>query len=128
MVIVFVLMLCALLATSTHNLRTGWGMVAPGESDVELSRFDRHCMMIAKEYRLTEREAEVFSYIAQGFPRKYICEKLVVADGTVKAHTRSIYQKLDIHSRQDAMKLIEAHLSDYAGDDADGPERPVPLV
>ncbi len=128
MVIVFVLLLCALLATSTHNLRTGWGMVAPGESDVELSRFDRHCMMIAKEYRLTEREAEVFSYIAQGFPRKYICEKLVVADGTVKAHTRNIYQKLDIHSRQDAMKLIEAHLSDYAGDDADGPERPVPLV
>lgn len=129
MVIVFVLMLCALIATSTHNLRTGWGMISPGENETELSRFDKHCLMIAKEYLLTTREAEVFSYIAQGFPRKYICEKLVVADGTVKAHTRSVYQKLGIHSRQDAMKLVEAHMADFAlEEDEEQPDKPLPVI
>lgn len=127
MVAVFVLMLCALLATSTHNLRTGWGMIAPGENETKASRLDMHCAMIAKEYALTMREAEVFSYIAQGFPRKYICEKLVVADGTIKAHTRSIYQKLGIHSRQEAMKLMEVHLAKYAvGEEEEVPDKPTP--
>lgn len=129
MVTVFALLLCALLATSTHNLRTGWGMVRPGESEQGTSRLETCCGMIAQEYGLTTREKEVFSYLAQGFPRKFICEKLVVADGTVKAHTRNIYQKLDIHSRQDAMKLVESYVENFAmEEDAGKATRPVPFI
>ena len=34
--------------------------------------------------------------------------ELIVANGTVKAHIRHIYQKLDIHSRQEIIDLIES--------------------
>ena len=51
---------------------------------------------------LTEREREVLALIAEGFTNPEIAEALVVATGTVKAHTASIYRKLDVHNRTEA--------------------------
>lgn len=125
-IMIFALMLCALFATSSQNIRTGWGMVHPSETDSDTSSFDHCCQIIAKENNLTVREMEVFTYLAKGFPRKYICEKLVIADGTVKTHIRSIYQKLNIHSRQEAMKLVESSMANFAIDSE--PDKPMPII
>lgn len=52
---------------------------------------------------LSEREIEVLGLIASGLSNQDIAEKLVLSVGTVKAHTSSIYRKLDVASRTEAV-------------------------
>jgi LuxR family maltose regulon positive regulatory protein len=52
---------------------------------------------------LSQREVEVLHLIALGRTNKEIARQLVVAPGTVKAHTASIYRKLDVANRTEAV-------------------------
>ena len=45
--------------------------------------------------------------LARGRDRTYIQEQLVVSRNTVKANVKHIYAKLDIHSHQDLIDLVE---------------------
>jgi LuxR family maltose regulon positive regulatory protein len=51
---------------------------------------------------LTERELQVLHLLADGLSNQAIAEKLVVALGTVKTHTASLFRKLDVTSRTQA--------------------------
>jgi DNA-binding NarL/FixJ family response regulator len=56
---------------------------------------------------LTDRETEVLSFVAKGYPDKAIAEKLFVSSETVRTHVRNIYQKLHVRSRtQAAVKFL----------------------
>jgi DNA-binding NarL/FixJ family response regulator len=46
--------------------------------------------------RLTEREREVLSLMAEGRSNGAIAEQLVVSDGAVEKHVRNIFTKLDL--------------------------------
>jgi DNA-binding NarL/FixJ family response regulator len=52
---------------------------------------------------LTAREIEVVRMVARGLRNKEIADLLSITEGTVKAHLRTIFEKLGIDSR---MKLI----------------------
>lgn len=52
---------------------------------------------------LSEREMEVLSLLAQGFPDKKIAATLVIAPETVHKHLKNIYGKLGVHSRTEAI-------------------------
>ena len=52
---------------------------------------------------LSERELEVLQLIAEGLTNREIASRLFVSLNTVKAHTRNIYGKLDVHSRTQAV-------------------------
>jgi LuxR family maltose regulon positive regulatory protein len=52
---------------------------------------------------LTDRELEVLRLLADGLSNQEIAEKLVVALGTAKTHTASLYRKLDVASRTQAV-------------------------
>lgn len=52
---------------------------------------------------LSERELDVLQLIAQGRTNKEIAATLTIAIGTVKAHTASIYRKLDVNNRTHAV-------------------------
>jgi len=51
---------------------------------------------------LTERELEVLHLISLGMTNQEIAQQLFVSRGTVKAHTGSIYRKLDVTNRTEA--------------------------
>jgi LuxR family maltose regulon positive regulatory protein len=51
---------------------------------------------------LTDRELEVLALLAAGLSNPDIAAELYVAVSTVRSHCKSIYQKLDVHSRWDA--------------------------
>jgi DNA-binding CsgD family transcriptional regulator len=51
---------------------------------------------------LTERELEIIGLVAAGMSNREIAEHLVLSVGTVKVHTRHIYQKLGVSSRTQA--------------------------
>ena len=74
---------------------------APGESRRE------NVEKIASEYFLTAREADVLLLLAKGYSQRGIAGKLDVSDNTVRTHMRNLYRKLQIHSRQDAIELVE---------------------
>jgi LuxR family maltose regulon positive regulatory protein len=51
---------------------------------------------------LSQRELEVLHLIALGMTNREIADQLIVAPGTVKAHTASIYRKLEVSNRTEA--------------------------
>jgi two-component system NarL family response regulator len=52
---------------------------------------------------LTTRELEILALLAEGFRVKAISATLRISDHTVKAHMRSVYEKLDVHGRAEAL-------------------------
>ena len=52
---------------------------------------------------LSERELEVLHLMALGMTNQAIARQLIVAKGTVKAHTANIYRKLDVSNRTEAV-------------------------
>jgi DNA-binding CsgD family transcriptional regulator len=61
---------------------------------------------LSEHYRLSPRESEVFALLAKGFTRNMIEKQLVLSDSTIKTHISHIYEKMDIHTKQDLFKLI----------------------
>ncbi len=51
---------------------------------------------------LTGRESEILQLIAKGCHVKEVAGMLLIANSTVSAHIKNIYQKLDIHNRAEA--------------------------
>lgn len=56
---------------------------------------------------LTDREIEVLRLLASGFSNAAIAEHLFVAVGTVKKHTHSIYSKLNVANRLQAVRRAQ---------------------
>lgn len=85
------------------------------EGDVEQQaekkgRFSQAIEGIVEEYRLTPREADVLRQLAMGYGSDAAADHIGVSWNTVRTHTRNIYVKLDVHSRQDLMDLVDARV------------------
>jgi LuxR family transcriptional regulator, maltose regulon positive regulatory protein len=53
---------------------------------------------------LTQREIEVLRLSATGMPSREIAGRLCITTGTLKTHTKSIYGKLGVHNRVQAIE------------------------
>lgn len=53
--------------------------------------------------QLSRREMEVLQFMAMGLSNAEIARRLFLTINTLKAHTNSIYGKLDVHSRMQAV-------------------------
>jgi len=51
---------------------------------------------------LTDREHEVLQFVRLGLSNKEIAMRMTISLGTVRAHLRSIFRKLDVTSRAGA--------------------------
>ncbi|WP_139652590.1 helix-turn-helix transcriptional regulator [Raoultibacter phocaeensis] len=69
--------------------------------------FEQRCRLLSEAHGLTAREDEIFSLLAQGRNARFIQEKLVVSYNTVKTHVSHIYAKLDVHTHQELIDLVE---------------------
>jgi DNA-binding NarL/FixJ family response regulator len=59
------------------------------------------------EQSLSEREADILRLAKQGLPNPQIAEALHIAPGTVRNHLSTIYRKLGVHSRLEALQAAE---------------------
>lgn len=53
--------------------------------------------------RLTDREMEVLRLVAKGMNNREIAKQLFISENTVKNHVRNILDKLQLHSRMEAV-------------------------
>ena len=56
---------------------------------------------------LSKRETEVLEHVSLGKSRRRIADELFIDMETVKTHIKNIYQKLDVHSKADAIKTAK---------------------
>lgn len=85
--------------------------LAAGEPTENGDEIPNACAELASRYALTPREHEVLGLLARGRTAAYVGHSLGISQGTAKTHIRSIYHKMDIHTQQDLMDLIEAMAS-----------------
>lgn len=81
---------------------------ARAEREKHDSPWRRTCREIAKLYRLSPRETEIFFLIAKGRNAEFVQQKLVISMHTAKTHIANIYHKLGVHSSQEMLSLVEA--------------------
>lgn len=65
--------------------------------------------MMAEDFSLTRREAELLPYLARGRSARVIADALFVSENTIRTHTRRILEKTDLHSKQQVIDLIEKY-------------------
>ena len=58
-----------------------------------------------QKYFLTKREKDVLLLVTKGESNKSIAEKLVLSEITVKSHLNSIFKKLNVTNRTQAVLL-----------------------
>lgn len=63
--------------------------------------------ILASQYKITEREKDIILLVSQGFNNKDICKKLFISMSTTKTHLRNIFEKTEIKSRFDLLKLLK---------------------
>ena len=90
---------------------TAWeeGRGLPLSATVELVSVGRPAATPEAAEHLTARELEVLALVADGRSDAEVAERLVVSLRTVHAHLRSIYRKLDVHSRSGATRYALEH-------------------
>jgi DNA-binding NarL/FixJ family response regulator len=58
---------------------------------------------------LSKREAQVLDLIAVGKSRIHIAKELFIEPGTLKTHIKNIYMKLEVNSKEEALKIARAN-------------------
>ena len=85
------------------------GSRLPLRATVELVRAARTEARVEDPDGLTSREIEVLSLVATGRTDAEVADSLVVSIRTIHAHLRSIYRKLDVHTRSAATRYAIEH-------------------
>ena len=76
------------------------------QGDPLLDAILARCSQVRKRYKLSDREYEVLAELVRGRTIATIAEQLVVSENTVKAHTKAIYRKVDVHTREELLALV----------------------
>ncbi|WP_180952995.1 response regulator transcription factor [Eggerthella timonensis] len=87
---------------------SSFDMLALRSSDGDKRSFDAVFEEMSSRYELTHRETEVLRLLAVGRSLPYVQSELCIAEGTARSHAHNIYRKLDVHSRQELIDLVEA--------------------
>jgi two-component system NarL family response regulator len=73
-----------------------------------LEKYEKDTAKIEDSKKLSKREQEVLSLVAQGFSNKEIAEALFISEQTVKTHMRNVMAKLHLHNRMRAIIAARA--------------------
>lgn len=65
------------------------------------------CHNAAKSFGLSKREEEILSLLIRGRNIQTIADEIILSQNTVKTHVNHIYQKLDVHTREELIITIE---------------------
>lgn len=81
-----------------------------------LDAITAQCDVAKDVYGLSSREHEVLIALTRGRTIASIAEELYVSENTIKAHTKAIYRKLEVHTREELLSCVQDLLRE--GEDA----------
>lgn len=81
----------------------GESLIQPAVAGKVLDRFAKLSREAQIPEALSERELEVLKLMAKGAANKEIATKLFISESTVKTHIQSIFQKLEVGDRTEAV-------------------------
>lgn len=97
---------------SDTGYRTGWNSERGKNSTEKIIEhyysMPSVCSALARQYDLSTREEDILLLLLQKKSGPVIAKELYISPSTVKSHTRNIYRKLDVHSREELLALVEA--------------------
>src|SRR5258707_1906169 len=101
------------LAGSVRAVHGGQSLINPSMAGKLLTEFATLARRDAEEEpakhapapKLTDREMEVLRLVARGMNNRDIPKELFISENTVKNHVRNILEKLQIHSRMEAVMI-----------------------
>jgi DNA-binding NarL/FixJ family response regulator len=93
----------SILIQSIKELMEGGAPISGRIAQKVLAAFRQTIPQFSIENPLSEREQEVLSLLTSGLRNKEVADKLSVSTATVKSHIYSIYQKLHVNSRVEAI-------------------------
>lgn len=67
-----------------------------------------YCSSLKRDFKLSNREADVLELIVRGRDVAHMAETLYVSENTVRSHCKNLYRKLGVHNRQQVLDLLEA--------------------
>lgn len=79
-----------------------------GPDLTESEALERRCKNLGAAHGLSKREVEILEFLCKGRSRPYIAETLYLSENTVRTHSKHIYQKLDVHTRQELLDLVSS--------------------
>ncbi len=88
------------LVERLERVHDGERVTPPSRPDSDSDRFGR---WPGDELGLTPREAEVLALVCQGLSNEEITERAFIGINTVKTHIRTLYRKIDVSSRSQAV-------------------------
>ncbi len=96
------------VADAIRSVTTGQSLLSPSMASKLLNEFNALAKQADEKPRLaaprlTTRELEVLKLVAQGMSNRDVAEQLFIAENTVKNHVRNILEKLQLHSRMEAV-------------------------
>lgn len=91
------------LADAIRAVATGGGFLHPSVTRPFLKAFGELAESASPPVRLTQRERDVLEQLATGKTTKEIARVLFVGEETVKTHLSSVYQKLGVSDRVQAV-------------------------
>ena len=71
-----------------------------------VSHFQQIKQPASEVEKLTKREQEILALLAQGYLYKEIADQLAISTNTVRAHLHTIYEKLHVQSRTQAVVKV----------------------
>lgn len=98
----------AMRAIATQRAIRGGVPAAGGGGPAPQDPLHEQCARLASRHGLTGREAEILELLARGHGKARIAETFLIAENTVRSHTKHIYAKLDVHSKQELLDLVES--------------------
>lgn len=110
---ILLIIVVSILLFSERDFRSKWGITLLDNKGLEEDAVANDamysvCQSLARRFSLSPREAEILQLIAAGKTGREISEELFIAEGTCKAHTRHIYEKMGIHSRKELFAIVNA--------------------
>lgn len=111
----FVASVCVSGIEGDVSLHGGWRekggveSAAQGEASAQKDEdpIERRCMAVARAYGLSPRETDVLVAFAHGRNVAYLAEHLVLSSNTIRSHSKTLYAKLGVHSKQELIDLVE---------------------
>jgi DNA-binding NarL/FixJ family response regulator len=86
-----------------QDVNRGGAPMSPYIARKVVQSFQQQSPTARPEEGLSKRESEVLSYVARGYSDKEVAEALGLTSATVRSYLKSIYSKLHVHSRTQAI-------------------------